>query len=133
MTAAPDLFAFADPRFPSWYLAPQSDIERRFVLFDRVNPQIYAALEADALRELAKGTNYIGIGKLCEELRFNQNVITRYGAASGNICASGLSKEQFKLNNNFRSLYARLIIHRHPELDGVIRLRGRREKGGTVA
>ncbi len=38
----------------------------------------------------------------------------------------------FKINNNHTSLYARLLIHRHPELKSVIELRVRKEDGASV-
>lgn len=119
MTAAPDLFSFADPRFPAWYLAPQSELERRFVVFDRANPRVYAALERLALKEVAGGAKRLGIAKLAEQLRADPDVSTQGDA--------------WKINNSFRALYARLLIHRHPILDGIIECRGRREKGGTAA
>src|SRR4051812_35558197 len=119
MTALPDLFTFADPRFPSWYLAPQSDLERRFVMFDRANPRVYAALERLVLKEVAAGAKRLGIAKLAEQLRADPDIATQGDA--------------WKINNSYRALYARLLIHRHPELDGVMECRERREKGGTVA
>lgn len=56
----------------------------------------------------SRGITHHGIGSLWEVLRWNMQ-IERDG--------------DFKLNNNFRSRYARLIIQEHPEFENFFELR----------
>jgi hypothetical protein len=85
-------------------------IQERFEQFDRLNPHIY-----DILVELARKlrarrpSRRVGIGMLFEVLRWNYLVQT--------------TGDDFKLNNNYRSRYARLIEEREPDLRGAFELR----------
>ena len=117
----PSLLDFCVPvprAVPTWLAAPMSALERRFARFHEANPHVYRALETVALRELAEGARWIGIGQLCEQLRADPAIAT--------------AGDAFKINNSFRALYARLLLHRYPRLDGVLRVRDRREKGATA-
>jgi hypothetical protein len=117
----PTLLDFCVPiprAVPTWLAAPQSALERRFARFHEASPQVYRALETAALRELAQGARWIGIGQLCEQLRADPAIAT--------------AGDAFKINNSYRALYARLLLHRYPRLHGVLRVRDRREKGATA-
>lgn len=110
------LFAEAEPKersVPGWLAIPTSDIERAFKVFDTANPNVYRLLEAAALAAQRTGAPRIGIAKLVEDIRYNPTIAT--------------TSEPFKLNNNFRALYARLLVHRHPSLQPLFVLRERRE------
>lgn len=110
------LFAPVDDRRPLWLRNPQTAIEQDFAAFHRLNPAVYAELEARALRLHARGVRRIGIAMLFEVLRYSQLETTG---------------EEFKLNNSHRALYSRLLVHHHPELRDVIELRERREEGAA--
>lgn len=110
------LFAAAEPTersIPGWLAIPTTDIERAFKVFDTANPSVYGLLEAAALAAQRAGATRIGIAKLVEDIRYNPTIAT--------------TSEPFKLNNNFRALYARLLVHRHPTLQPLFVLRERRE------
>ena len=112
MTDLP-LFADADPE---WLVCPATRIEKQFALFHRTNPQVYRELERRA-RELAdKGVPHFGVSLLYEAMRYS---------------ALATEGKDFKLNNNHRALYARLLIYRRPELAGRIELRERTEQGAA--
>ncbi|MGW2022035.1 hypothetical protein [Streptomyces decoyicus] len=77
-------------------------IQAQFEVFHQLNPWVLQALESltgDYLKRV--GQARVGIGMLFEVLRW------RYAAATAG--------DEFRLNNNFRSRYVRLLIERHPE------------------
>jgi hypothetical protein len=87
-----------------------SPIEAAFWEFHAANPHVYDRL-VHLTRQLAdRGRRKIGIGMLFEVLRWHH--LSTVGDADG-----------FKLNNNYRALYARLIMHHEPDLDGIFELR----------
>jgi hypothetical protein len=87
-----------------------ASIQERFEQFDRLNPHIYELLvELARLLRARRPRRRVGIGMLYEVLRWNYLVHTTGG--------------DFKLNNNFRSRYARLIEHREADLRGAFELR----------
>lgn len=110
-----DLGLFAAPpttATPAWLARPETPIERAFKAFHEVNPMVYHVLDEAALKQLAAGARRIGIAKLIEDIRYSRLETV------GNT---------FKVNNSFRSLYARLLIHRRPELAELFVLRERSE------
>ncbi len=86
-------------------------IESRFEAFHARHPDVYASLVTLAYQAHVN-RNRIGIGMLFEVLRWEWTI-------------AGLpdDAEEFKLNNNYRSRYARLIMAEHPDLDGLFELR----------
>jgi hypothetical protein len=104
----PSLFD-SDPRFAP--VAPAPTIEERFQAFHQANPWVYRALVTLARRRTAVGIRRIGIGMLFEVLRWEwQGATTDPNAA-------------FKLNNSYRSRYARLIAANEPDLADVFEQR----------
>lgn len=97
----PDL---AIPAYPRGATA-----QERFEAFHRANPAVYDALERMTAELVAAGRTRVGIGMLFEVLRWQHQLRTAGG--------------DFKLNNNFRSRYARLLMDRHPEWNDVFELR----------
>ena len=87
-----------------------SSIEVRFRFFHRCNPQVYRTLVSLALAAVQRGKTKIGIGMLWEVVRWEHWLDAKAG-------------EEFKLNNNYRSRYARLIMENEPDLAGVFELR----------
>lgn len=86
-------------------------IEARFLAFHNANPAVYAELVKLARQARSIGRSKIGIGMLWEVLRWN----VRFALVS---IADG-----YKLNNNHRSRYARMIHKREPDLRGIFELR----------
>lgn len=85
--------------------------ESDFWTFHADNPQVYTRLVSLARRLVERGHSTIGIGMLFEVLRWHHAMTTNDAASD------------FKLNNNYRALYARLIMTREGDLDGVFRTR----------
>jgi len=93
-------------------VSPRSDsIEASFLAFHDANPWVYDALVRLARDMLYRGRARIGIGMLFEVLRWQW---TR---------ATDDAHSYFKLNNNYRSRYARLMMEREEDLSGVFELR----------
>lgn len=83
-------------------------IREAFEDFHRNNPQVYDALRRRALRAKSRGFKP-GIGCLFELLRWSHGMTTK--------------GDEFLLNNNFRSHYARMLMDNEPDLDGFFELR----------
>jgi hypothetical protein len=86
--------------------------QEAFEKFHEENPHIY-----DLLVELAKEAKEAhacyGIGGLFEVLRWNKTVKTK--------------DKSFKLNNNHRAHYARLIMEQEPDLKGFFNTRQQKD------
>lgn len=106
---------------PEWLVTPRSAIEWDFRRYHAANPDVYRRLESAALAWAASSPNRVGVKRLAEDLRYQPIEIASKPHAP------------FKINNNHTALYARLLIHRHPELKPVIELRVRKETGASVA
>ena len=83
--------------------------EQAFRAFHAANLHVYENLVRLTRQAVQNGRRRIGIGMLFEVLRWN------YVMSS--------SGSDFKLNNNYRSHYVRLIIKLHPEWAGMFELR----------
>ena len=90
---------------------PTDSIDAAFVAFHETNPWVYSALVRLARDMQQRGRDRIGIGMLFEVLRW-QHALATVDQSS-----------DFKLNNNYRSRYARLIMDTEPDLEGVFQLR----------
>jgi len=84
-------------------------IETEFWSFHYNNPRVYDALVKLARQTKDAGKDECGIGMLWEVLRWQHYISTR--------------GDEFKLNNNYRSHYARLIMQRESDLEGFFVLR----------
>ena len=83
----------------------------KFLEFHNANPQVYVALEDMTNQLLLRGRRKIGIGFLCEVLRWNH------------FMSTDDPNSDFKINNNYRAHYARLLIQRNPSWADVFELR----------
>jgi len=72
-----------------------TDLEAKFWEYHAENPHVYLAFKRAALELLGAGVQHYGAGAIFEYLRFETAV-----RASG---------DTFKLNNNYRSRYSRLL------------------------
>lgn len=94
--------------------APLGRLEREFEAFHAANPHVYATLVTLARRWVAAGNRHLGIATLFEVARYDRGLQTN--RAEGD----------FKLNNNHRAFYARLIMQRERDLAGLFETRGLR-------
>ena len=85
--------------------------DNQFLEFHAENPIVYKELAKLAREGIAKGAQRIGIRMLWEVMRWNLTVVTE-----------DLFSE-YKLNNNYHSRYARLMMAEESDLVGVFELR----------
>lgn len=83
-------------------------LAQRFEAFHALNPNVFSAIERQALRLAAQGEKRIGVKAITEDLR------------RGRIATTG---DDWKINNSWPAFYARLLVKRHPQLVGVIEMR----------
>lgn len=84
---------------------PGETLDEQFMRFHRANPWVFTKLRDMALELKKKGHSKIGIKMLFEVLRWQYYRQTTDTAS-------------FKLNNNYTSRYARLLMQEVPELKG---------------
>lgn len=83
---------------------------QRFEEFHEANPKVYIVLVRLAREWIRRtGRSKIGIGALFERTRWEIAITT--------------SDPEFKLNNDFRAYYARLIMAEHPDLADLFEVR----------
>jgi hypothetical protein len=94
-------------------LTPEDDatIQARFEEFHRLNPMVYATLVRLAREFTRTGRSKLGVGMLWEVMRWHIYMATKDPSSD------------FKLNDHYRSRYARLIQDTCPDLDGLFELR----------
>lgn len=87
-------------------------IELEFKEFHAEHPEVYHQLTRLARSWQSNGAAKLGIATLFEVLRWNSHMNPdKHGG--------------YKLNNNYRALYARLIMEQEPDLQGIFELRER--------
>lgn len=86
-------------------------IEALFWDFHKANPEIYLELRRLAFHLLDRGRTHYSIAGLFEVVRYNRAATT--------------TGEPYKVNNNYRALYARLLMREEPKLEGFFSLRER--------
>jgi len=97
-------------------MTEDDSIDAKFATFHSENPWVYDRLRDMALAVRRKGIAHYGISGLYETLRYEVSVGTR-------------DIEGFKLNNNYRALYARQLAKNEPELVEFFKFRMRSARG----
>lgn len=92
----------------------ERDLQIAFEQFHKANPGVYIALVSLCRQAKSAGLDHCGIGMLWEVLRWDSLV--------------GDTKDTsgYKLNNNHRSRYARLIMDQEPDFVGFFETRSLR-------
>lgn len=83
--------------------------EQEFATYHADNPHIYVKLREYALEAKRAGRKRLSINLLFERLRWYTTVETQ--------------GDEFKLNNNWRAYYARLLMTQEPQLAGMFETR----------
>ena len=79
----------------------QKSIDERFAKFDARNPQVWQAFVKHTLRLIARGRVRYSADAILHVIRYDHDVST--------------SGDDWKINNNFSSRYARKFARHHPE------------------
>lgn len=108
-----DQLGLFDVRPPLVSLPDQGEVEdatdARFRAFHAENPEVYRELRDLALAAVRSGRRRVGMKQLFEVLRWNRGLVT--------------TGDEFRLNNNYTSRYARLLMEQEPSLTGVFETR----------
>lgn len=99
---------------PLEYPEARLSLGSRFIAFHEANPHLYDRLVAMARQLRARGRDKIGIAMLFEVLRWEHETTTDDPTS------------YLKLNNSYRSFYARLIMTRERDLAGCFEIREQR-------
>lgn len=86
-----------------------TELEKRFWDFHKDNKHVYTALVRLARQLKDRGHKKIGMQMLFEVLRWQSMIKT-----TGDV---------YKMNNDYASRYARLIMDSEPDLDGMFEIR----------
>ena len=89
---------------------PRRSIHDRFIDFHHHNPEVYQEIVKIARVMKGRGIYKMGIALIFERLRWLHFIDTR-------------GSEGFKLSNDFRSEYARLIMQQEKDLAGFFEVR----------
>lgn len=94
-----------------WLFPPRRKVTyaEQFAEFHKENPEVYEALCTLARRVKARGFKQYGIAGIYEVLRYNRALAT--------------NGEPFKLSNNYKAYYSRLIMEQEPDLEGFFTTR----------
>lgn len=90
----------------------EDEIQRKFEAFHRANPNVYSLLCVFGREVLTAGYKRYSIDALYQRLRWHINIELRRDP-----------NDPFKLNNNFRSRYARLIMKQEEDFRDFFELR----------
>jgi hypothetical protein len=89
----------------------EETLSQKFTRFHNNNPQVYKVMVSMAKAMRSKNPNRkLGIAMLYEVIRWNYYMTTA-------------SDDEFKLNNDFKAPYARLIMQNNPDLEGAFEIR----------
>lgn len=94
---------------------PKRTIREQFSTFHNGNPQVYREIVGIAQQMRKRGVKKMGIALIFERLRWLHFIET-------------FGEEDFKLNNNYKAEYARLIMNREPDLEGFFETRALRRQ-----
>jgi len=84
-------------------------LDRAFDQYHAANPLVYELFRKFALMAKAAGHSHYSARAIYHRMRWHVDIETR--------------GDEFKLNNNYSSRYARLLIREHPEFDGFFETR----------
>lgn len=87
----------------------ETEADKKFREFHQKNPEVYRELVKLAYQAHERGRKKIGMQMLVEVFRWNRLIQTK-----GDV---------YKINNNYGSRYARMIMEDHPELEGIFNTR----------
>lgn len=84
-------------------------IQEKFEEFHKQNPKIYLLLKKFSKKIMERGYDTYSINAVFERIRWHVEVDT--------------AGDSFKMNNNYRSRYARMLMEENPEFEGLYRTR----------
>lgn len=86
-----------------------NEIDRKFLTYHEANPHVFEKIVNYSFQLRTAGRKHYGIAAIIERIRWDYAVSTT------------TDDKGFKISNDFRSRYARLIEQKYPELKGFFR------------
>lgn len=90
-------------------LNAESEADKAFKAFDAKNPKVYQMMVKMVRQLHDRGHKRIGIAMIYEVMRWRTMLET--------------TDPEYKLNNNYKSRYARKLVAEYPEFDGMFAMR----------
>ena len=87
------------------------EIQQRFEKFDKKNPKVYELFKKFSLKLASRGHTRVGSKLIIERIRWE-------------AMTSTVSEDEFKINNNYTSRYARKFVKDFPQHWNLFELRG---------
>jgi hypothetical protein len=87
----------------------KAERDEAFEQYHRDNPQVYSELTRLARQLKGRGRRHYGIASLFEVLRWHHALHT--------------VGDEFKINNNYKPRYARMVMDNEPDLAGFFMIR----------
>lgn len=94
---------------------PEDTIEDKFIKFHQANPHVYHLLVSRSLALFERGFKHFGIAAIFESLRYDAALKT--------------GGDKYKLSNDYRAFYARIIMANVAALDGFFTIKEQTFKG----
>ncbi len=91
-------------------MSRKDELDAAFYQFHQTNPHVYRRLVQMTYQAQQAGRQRVGVKMMFEVLRWEHTIST--------------SGDDFKLNNNLASRYARFIMRHNSALDGMFATRG---------
>lgn len=82
----------------------------KFKEYDRNNPHVYAEFKRLAQEMKSTGRKKCSAELIINKMRWDYNIETIH--------------DDFKISNNFKPIYARLLVYREPKFDGFFDFKG---------
>ena len=96
-----------------------AELVERFAAYHAAHPDVFQAFERHAQAMRATGRRRYSQWTIVQAIRWSHDI--QHGA------------ESFKINNDFIALYARLMIHEHPDFADFFELREMKATGRRVS
>jgi hypothetical protein len=86
------------------------NIDEKFFKYHEKNPHVFDLFYKYTMEVKAKGFDHYSTDAIMHRIRWHRMIETDIN-------------ERFKMNDNYTSRYARLLVEKYPELDGFFRNR----------
>lgn len=110
-----------DERKPRKKRAKKRNHEKEFRRFHLAHPDVFEQIIKHARLLWSHGHRHYGIAAFFENFRWHRRIPEKPDEA-----------EEFKLNNNYRAFYARMLMALYPEFDGFFELRERHRRRNST-
>jgi len=87
----------------------KSDLYKRFLEYNQVNPEIYKMFKKFTFEVIKSGYQNCGSQMIIERLRWESMIVAK--------------NDKFKINNDYAAFYSRRFMMEHPKYNNFFRIR----------